>query len=643
MNRQHLVVMGYLFTAAAWANPADTLTEADYFSEQPVVLSVSRLAQPVNRAPAAVTVITREMIEASGFRQLPDILRLVPGFQVTWVRGNVQAATYQGMSSIYSRRIQVTVDGRSVYNPAYGQVHWRGIPLAMEDIDRIEVVRGPNAANDGINAVQASVHIFTHAAAAEPGWTLASAAGTSEIRDGFLRHAGENDEWAWRISLNSRRDDWVSNSRDDARDHLIDTRAEWRPNARDEVTLQAGGVLGEWDNSAVGYTFSELQTTDFFNGYAQVHWRRTLGRDSEWSLLLNHTITRSDETFPPPGSPFGPLDQDNLNYWFSRSALEFSWQTRPFDDLRTVLTAEVRRDRAWSANLAGPDTHEGTMYRLSGGMEWNPAEEWVLHAGAMLEKHYYAGTLLSPRLALNWLPMKGHSLRVGVSRAYRSPTFLEQESDFKLTLGPFIIDQLLLSPFRLKPERMDSAELGYLFHEQNVGLGLDIRLFYNRFENLIDDDETPFPVAGELAGNGADFTYANLYDARQWGAEYQLRWQPVKSTWFTLSHAVTRIQADVEELKDSAPSHTLSLLASHDFGLFGGSMGYYRVGRMSWVDSLETPAYDRLDLRLNRGFKVGGTRAELSLVAQSVLGSYNEFNVNRKFEPLAYVSFKLRF
>jgi len=643
MLNRSLAGMACMHTVLACAAPADPLSEMDYFSEQPVVLSASRLSQPVNRAPAAVTVITREMIEASGFRQLPDLLRLVPGFQVTWVRGNIQAVTYQGLSSIYSRRIQVLVDGRSVYNPAYGQVQWRGIPLALDDIDRIEVVRGPNAANDGVNAVQASIHIYTRSAADDPGWTAGASVGSAKVRDGLLRHVGASGDWQWRVTLNSRRDDWIKNQRDEARDHLLDARAEWRPNNRDAVTLQAGGVLGEWDNSSVGYTFSNQQTTDFFNGYVQAHWQRTLSADNEWSLLVNHTVTRADETFPPLfNRRLGVLAPDNLNYWFSRSALEFSWQARPTEQLRTVWTAEARRDRAWSASLAGPDTHQGNMYRLSGNLEWSPSEEWVWHAGAMLEKHYYAGTRLSPRLAVNWLPVPGHSFRLGVSRAYRSPTFLEQESDFKFTSGPFLVDQLMLSPFKLEPERMDSAELGYLYHQATLGLDLDVRLFHNRLDDVIDFT-TPYPVAGELARNGADLTYANLHQARQWGGEYQLRWQPGKASWVTLSQSWTRIRSDFQDMVDSAPAQTLSLLASHDFGSLSGSVGYYRVGKMRWVGSSVTPAHDRLDLRLSRAFKFGQTRADLAVVAQSILGDYSEFDTDRLFEPRAYVSFTMHF
>ncbi len=643
MLKVTLAGLACLHAAGTWAASADTFSEDVFLADLPLVSSASRLPQALDRAPAAVTVITREMIEASGFRQLPDVFRLVPGFQVSWVSGSIPTVTYQGLSSIYSRHVQVLVDGRSVYNPGYGSVQWRGIPLALDDIDRIEVVRGPNAPNDGANAVVASIHIFTRPAAATPGWTVAGTLGSTDIRDGLLRHAGAAGDWQWRATLNSRRDDWLDGRNDRARDHLLDARAEWRPNARDEVTFQAGGALGEWNGSTIDFTLSPAQTTDFSNAYVQARWQRTLSADSEWSLLFNHSHTQADETFPPL---FGALSPDNLNYWFSRSALEFSMQARPLESLRTVWTVEARRDRARSPSLAGPGTHAGNMYRLSGSAEWSAAEDWVLHAGLMLEKHYYAGTRLSPRVAVNWLPAEGHALRVGASRAYRSPTILEQESDFALRLGGAVFDQILLSPYELEPERMDSVELGYLFHRGR--LDLDVRLFHNRLDHIIDSDSS-YVVTGEISPGITNIVFSNLYQARQAGIEYQLRWQTGNATWFTLAQSWVRTRADTSDLRRSAPSHSLSLLANHDFGAFTASLGYYTRGDMRWINYDDVPAHDRLDLRVARAFKWNGARAELALVGQSLLGDYLEIkgegdpdvNPDRSFGPRGYVTLKL--
>ncbi|OYY79095.1 MAG: hypothetical protein B7Y33_05045, partial [Hydrogenophilales bacterium 16-62-9] len=97
----------------------------------PVVLSASRLSQPVNEAPAAVTIIDQEMIRASGFRDIPELMRLVPGFTVAYTRDNTWAAGYHGLGDAYSRRFQVLVDGRSIYSPHYGSVNWNDLPLSI--------------------------------------------------------------------------------------------------------------------------------------------------------------------------------------------------------------------------------------------------------------------------------------------------------------------------------------------------------------------------------------------------------------------------------------------------------------------------------------------------------------------------------
>lgn len=130
--------------ALACAQPAGAaVTESAFLEDLPVVLSVSRLSQPVNEAPAAVTIIDRNMIRASGFRDIPDLLRLVPGFSVAYTRDNTWAAGYHGLGDAFSRRFQVLVDGRSIYSPHYGAVYWTDLPLSIDDIERIEVVRGP--------------------------------------------------------------------------------------------------------------------------------------------------------------------------------------------------------------------------------------------------------------------------------------------------------------------------------------------------------------------------------------------------------------------------------------------------------------------------------------------------------------------
>lgn len=127
----------------------------------PTVLSASRLVQPINEVPVAITVIDRELIEASSAVNVAELLRLVPGFQVTYTEGIDAITTYQGFADQLSRRMQVLVDGRPVYNPGISGVIWSALPLTLDEIERIEVVRGANAAAYGSNAFLGTINIIT--------------------------------------------------------------------------------------------------------------------------------------------------------------------------------------------------------------------------------------------------------------------------------------------------------------------------------------------------------------------------------------------------------------------------------------------------------------------------------------------------
>ena len=186
--------IGLLLVAApfstAWATEPSLLSEQEFLAELPVVLTASRLAQPQTEAPAAVTVIDRQMIAASGVRNLSEVFRLAPGFQVGFESGHRHVVGYHGLADEFSRRLQVLIDGRSVYLPSFGGVSWSDLPIALDDIERIEVIRGPNAVTYGANSFLAIINITTRHSAADRGGFVRATAGSNDIRDGVLRMAG---------------------------------------------------------------------------------------------------------------------------------------------------------------------------------------------------------------------------------------------------------------------------------------------------------------------------------------------------------------------------------------------------------------------------------------------------------------------
>lgn len=630
-----------------------SLTEADYYGEHPIVLSVSRLAQPLSEAPAAVTIIDRDLIEASGYRHIVDLLRLVPGFQVTWTQGNLPAVTYHGLSSLQSRRMQVLVDGRSVYNPAYGQVFWRALPVALEDIDRIEVVRGPNAANDGVNAFQATIHVYTRHAGSAPDSSVSIAAGENAARDLVASLGHRIGDLDLRLTAQYRHDDLFDKEyyprRDATTERILGLRADYRLDARSELTAQLGYTWGDWQNSTAAYDFNpDIQSTDLSSRFAQVKLRRAIDADDEWSLQFHHTWTRSQEVT-------GLASPADLNAWFRREALEFNALRRLDEATRLSWAAEARRDAAWSLTFTSRDkVFDGWIYRLSGALEHRLSAEWLLHGAAMLEKHYHAGTRLNPRLAVIWQPARGHSLRLAATRGYRSPNFLEQNADFKSFFGAMVFDQYLLSPYDMKPERITSGELGYVLHRAEDGLDVDLRLFHNRIRSMIDFDPVPHPVPFELCTTipgwdctpGADLTFRNYVQAEQVGLDASLRWRWGRQEWVNLWLALNDTRSNSPLYERSVPDHSWGLLGNHALGEgMQASVGYTRVGRMTWLGAMApTPAHGRLDLRLAKRWRADGRAWEASLVLQSALGRYHEYeNAKYLFDRRAYASLRVGF
>ncbi|MGC8732795.1 MAG: TonB-dependent receptor [Halothiobacillaceae bacterium] len=194
-----------LLTLPVLLAPAGALLAAAV--EPELAIAPSRLPQRLDESPSAVTVIDREMLREAGVRRIADILRLVPGMVVGSRSPAVQPATYLGLSDDYSRRVQVLVDGISIYAPSTGAVLWQDLPLAVEDIDRIEVVRGPNTAAYGSHALLATIKITTVVPREVSRWEAGGAIGSNGVRDAHARLAGSGSAGAWMLSVVHQQDD----------------------------------------------------------------------------------------------------------------------------------------------------------------------------------------------------------------------------------------------------------------------------------------------------------------------------------------------------------------------------------------------------------------------------------------------------
>ncbi|HET9679036.1 MAG TPA: TonB-dependent receptor plug domain-containing protein, partial [Gammaproteobacteria bacterium] len=200
--------LGLAAPADSWS--AEELpSEQAYFSDFPVVLSATRLTQNLTESPLPVSVIDRAMIEASGARDIEELFRLAPGMIVGYHDGHTGFATYHAIADRYARRMQILIDGRSVYTPTFGGVDWSSLPLAIENIQRIEIIRAPNAATHGANALLGTISIITRdpvkTEQAITNTTLA--AGNNGIYKVFASHADTIDTVNYRLTASRWGDD----------------------------------------------------------------------------------------------------------------------------------------------------------------------------------------------------------------------------------------------------------------------------------------------------------------------------------------------------------------------------------------------------------------------------------------------------
>lgn len=620
-----------LLLPAALAAPvvAAEVSEHDYFGDLPVVLSVSRLAQPLNEVPGAVTVIDRELIRRSGARDLTDLLRLVPGFVVGHINGGNPIANYHGDFDALNRRLQVFVDGRSIYSGLLaGNVSHPMMGLVLDDIERIEVLRGSNSAAYGANAFSGVVNVLTRTATDVPRFSVSLALGEKGIADRSARAAWGDERLAVRLTAARSGDNGFDDVIDDKRVDQFHLRADLRPSPVDEIMLSAGSVRHQW--GATDMPRSE----NWRNVFVQGQWRHSVNADND--VRFNGSFDEEkfiDQIFYfNIGGP-RPFRADGTG---RRLSLEAEHTVRMLSSLRLVWGGQWRHEEVRSPDLLREQaTQTVELGRLFGNVEWRPGENWIVNAGAMWEKHSVVGPRTAPRLSLNYHALPGHTLRFGSTQAYRMPTIYELRGNWQT---PALLPaSLVKATGRVKPERMVADEIGYIGEFRPLRLTVDLRGFV----------ESGSSVA-RYFGNPNDVVNKDRYRKRGW--ETQLRWRPRPETHVLLNHTVLKVRSWANEPTRSsdeliAPTHSSSLMwfeslpAGYEIGL-----SYHTHGAMTWGAVRDTLATEpRLDLRLARRFRIGSTSAEASIVTHSATGSYQDGDPRRYFPRRTFATLRLDF
>jgi iron complex outermembrane receptor protein len=645
----------FVFATQAWAAPAaDPLSEDMFLGEVPVILSATRLAQSPSESPASITVIDRRMIDASGVNEIPDLFRLVPGYQVGHVDGSWSVVTSHGLSDAFARRMQVLVDGRSVYTSAFGGVQWSDLALSIEDIDRIEVIRGPNAATYGANSFAGVINIITRHPNQDQGAFVKLTHGSYDTNNVVARYGAANGPFTFRLTAGYHEDEGFPDLRDDNQTNLLTFRGEYRINARDTLDIQAGANQSRRDDGRPGDELDLAREEESTNNFQYLRWRHIRSASEDFSLLYTHDTYNNTDKYqtallsellgvPPAAIPilFGIPDQPLVNdegFKTERYNIEFQHTLSPRRDLRLVWGAEARLDRMQARGWLGTsDWVEEELYRLFTNAEWRFATDWILNAGLMYEDNSIVGGTWSPRVAVNHHVTPNQTVRASASRALRTPSMFENSADASVHAADgTLIDRLFLATRSLQPEEMTSFELGYIGTFPQANLTVDVKLYREAIRRIVTaagDDSITDPIASTVPN-----TFYNDGEANIDGVETQIKWRSSTHSQLILTHAyafqsgqmLQRVIGGVPTYTEtdlSTPELTTSLLAIQEFSpRLEGSLGFYHVSNMEFFGGDETGGFATMDARLAWKLRSNSMRGEVSLVGQNLLNSYFDFD-----------------
>jgi iron complex outermembrane receptor protein len=606
------------------------------------VTSVSKRAEPISAAAAAVFVITREDLRRSGATSIPEALRMVPGIEVARIDANKWAISARGFNGRFANKLLVLIDGRSVYTPLFSGVFWDVQDTLIEDIDRIEVIRGPGATLWGANAVNGVINIITRSSHETRGGLLAAGGGSEERGFAGLRYGGAlGKSTSYRVygkAFERGGGERLAGGSGAGADDWSMERAGFR---LDSALAGGSGLMIEGDlyggRAGESLALQSLQdpaprTVDdeerVSGGHLLSRWQRTLPDTSELKVQLYYDRTRRAATL---------IDEDRDTFDVElQHGLAPAARHRVVWGLGFRRTADdIRGSEVLTFRPARRTDDLGSAF-LQDEITLRPDRLW-LTLGSKLEHNDYTGFEVQPNLRAVWIPRQHHTLWAAVSRAVRTPSRAEQ--DLRL-------DSQVIGPGQLFPgappavvssfadsgygsEELLAWELGYRVAPA-PGLFFDLATFYNVYDHLRSARaEPPFLETAPFPHLVIPFRVGNDLRGDTYGAELAADWR-VSPRWrWSAAYSFLAIQLQVLHGADpssvsaegASPRHQLFLRSSVD--LARGVELDVSFRHVAELAGLNVDAYDTADLRL--GWRPRPD-LELSLVGQNLLaGSHAEF------------------
>jgi iron complex outermembrane receptor protein len=464
------------------------------------VTSASKKAESLSAAPAAIFVITGENIRRGGYSSVPEALRTAPGLYVVQQSSHVWLVTARGFSNEFNDKMLVLIDGRLVYSPTFGGVYWDVQAPPVEDIDRIEVIRGPGGTLWGANAMNGVINIITKESAKTQGLLVASSAGVNEGYAGHARYGGKiGESFAYKIYGTSNY--WLPTV-DPTGKQNYDTwaitqggmRFDWTASRKDIVTFDGQGYSGRIRDVDASFipTSAVPAVVDISGvvkgGHLLGQWKHSFNDDSDlnvlgycdWTDRFSSALTENRDT----------CDVEVQHRYSFTPRQTLTWGG-------SILTTEEIWNQTFT-NRFVPPYQRVTTYSAFLQYDVVLAPDNIrLIGGSKFEHNPYTGFEYQPQIRAVWTPYKPHTLWAAVSRAVRTPDRLDEDildRNMQINPSPPPPEFLLFTGNpAVKSEVLIASEVGYLY-EWRQKFSVDATAFYNHYNRLIGASAPGSPI-----------------------------------------------------------------------------------------------------------------------------------------------------
>lgn len=594
-----------------WASVPDY---ADLSLEQLMAIEVTSAAkrpEAIANTPAAVFVLTNEDIRRMGARSIPEALRMVPGLNVAQITASTWAISARGFNGRFANKLLVLVDGRSVYTPLFSGVYWDRQYSLLEDIDRIEVIRGPGAALWGANAVNGVINIITKSASETQGTLVSGRAGTGDEAAGAVRHGGTLGELghyrvygtAFNVGSNSSSDG--ANGADDWRSGQSGFRMDLTSANGDAWHLQGGtltSILGDtFTRPSLTSPYSESVVDDAMatSSFVLGSWGRDLGVNER--VEVRASVQREEYDDPRTRDDRNTVDLEALHRFAIGGRHQFVWgvggrysQDRLGES--TVFTYEPDSDDQYLINAFAQDT----IALFEGAVE--------LTLGTKIEYNSYTDLELQPNARLLWHVDQRHSVWGAVSRAVRTPSRAERDVEVSSQVVPpssspgLPTEVRLLGSRQMVSEELLSLEAGHRWNASDT-VSFDTAVFYNFYDRLLSasQGQAYLGTSGGVPHIVLPLHANNDGEADVYGFEIMGNWRPLDRLriqgWYayletdSADNVDPNYQIGLRSLFNVSPTVTFDTTVRHVSEIESADIdGYTEVGiRIAWrpVPNLE--------------------------------------------------------